>query len=226
MRVQGFIPYKGWNMTCHSNFIHFSHLKSLKSSIGINWSSSSYGADDQIHSFWHSCVWTQCHNLPRSGHPSRNKEQVWLVLKFTLEKPSSLSKEHEDSLGLWLIESKQRWMSSGTMFFGQMIKIKHGSGGGHKMGTLHSLIQLWTPLYTKMICLITKAWPKLRSLSCCRRKHSRKSITEWLKNKGIKVLQWLSQSPHLNLIQMLWWDFQQRCECLQISMNWSNTLTL
>lgn len=37
-------------MTCHSNFIHFSHLKSLKSSIGINWSSCSYGADDQIHS--------------------------------------------------------------------------------------------------------------------------------------------------------------------------------
>lgn len=61
MRVRGFIPYKGWNLTCHSNFIHFSHLKSLKSSIGINWSSSSYGADDQIHS-------STCERFYKSRH--------------------------------------------------------------------------------------------------------------------------------------------------------------
>lgn len=61
MRVQGFIPYKGWNLTCHSNFIHFSHLKLLKSSIGINWSSSSYGADDQIHS-------STCERFYKSRH--------------------------------------------------------------------------------------------------------------------------------------------------------------
>lgn len=41
----------------------------------------------------------------------------------------SLSQKNTSTVGLCLIESKQGWMSSWTMFFGQMIKIPHGSGG-------------------------------------------------------------------------------------------------
>lgn len=35
-------------------------------------------------------------------------------------------------------------------------------------------------------------------------KHSSKSTTQWMKNTGIKVLQWPSQSADLNLAEILW----------------------
>ncbi len=40
-------------------------------------------------------------------------------------------------------------------------------------------------------------------------KHTSKSTSEWLKKNKIKVLEWLSQSPDLNPIEMLWHDVKQ-----------------
>ncbi len=40
-------------------------------------------------------------------------------------------------------------------------------------------------------------------------KHSSNSTKEWLKKNKVNVLEWLSQSPELNQIKMLWKDLSK-----------------
>jgi len=69
------------------------------------------------------------------------------------------------------------------------------------------------PKYSRVrceaICATAKVWRKLAHQQDNDPKHSSKSTTECLTRKRIKVLQWSSQSPDLNLTEMLWWDLKR-----------------
>ena len=97
--------------------------------------------------------------------------------------------------------------------------VKHGGGGlmiwacsaatgPGQLAVIESTMNSCVPKYSRVkceaICRTDKAWLKLGHQQDNDPKHSSKSTTECLKKKRIKMLQRFSQSPDVNLTEVLW----------------------
>ncbi len=60
------------------------------------------------------------------------------------------------------------------------------------------------------VCLKTESEENMGHAARQQPKHTSQSTNEWLKKNKVNILKWLSQSPDLNLIKMLWKDLRKQ----------------